>query len=592
MKTRFYILLLFLVEFSIVLCASNPLYVFQQDSVTYVVRDAFTDGTDLLPSYDVQIDGIYYNLYYNMDGSIFSAEVTNGEYPYSGNVIIPSSIIVNNQSCLVTGINSRAFTGDTILSIVIPPSISHIHSRTFWGCSLNSVVINSDSICQHKNMKYWFGPKNKIRKCIIGDNVTSIAKSFFEQCNYLQYVKIGQNIHTIHSNAFKACKSLDTVQVDNISTWCHINFENTEANPLHYSHKLFVQNTPLTKLVLSNDIQNVTNYAFQDCNSLECIYVNDSIDSIETMAFANCTQLKNIHFSKGVRYIGDKAFVNCAQLKRIHLSGNVQYIGNDVFANCTQLKNVHFPKNVQDIGKDIFKGCTNLPIKNGIRYADSYLVHLIDTNKSDIRIASKTRYIGEYAFLHAHNILSLSIHRRIRLIGEHAFSNIPNIIISNRKLAENKGALAINGYVEGDLVYADSSKIEFLGCNRNVISVSLPNTVVSIGHRAFASCQELTSVTIPESVLKIGSRAFLQCKSLTMIVFPSSLEHLDEINFLGCDKLQYIRFLGTTPPKYHSVYLSNNLRQILLYVPIGSKKVYEENSAWKCFSEIIEDSKK
>ncbi|MCI7571569.1 MAG: leucine-rich repeat domain-containing protein, partial [Bacteroidales bacterium] len=53
---------------------------------------------------------------------------------------------------------------------------------------------------------------------------------------------------------------------------------------------------------------------------------------------------------------------------------------------------------------------------------------------------------------------------------------------------------------------------------RGLTSVTLPNSVTSIGDYAFSNCSGLTSVTIPNSVTSIGKRAFYECIGLTSIV--------------------------------------------------------------------------
>ena len=45
-------------------------------------------------------------------------------------------------------------------------------------------------------------------------------------------------------------------------------------------------------------------------------------------------------------------------------------------------------------------------------------------------------------------------------------------------------------------------------------SVTIPNSVTSIGNSAFSNCNSLTSVTIPNSVTSIGEYVFSNCSSL------------------------------------------------------------------------------
>ena len=57
----------------------------------------------------------------------------------------------------------------------------------------------------------------------------------------------------------------------------------------------------------------------------------------------------------------------------------------------------------------------------------------------------------------------------------------------------------------------------FSGCN-SLISITIPDSVTSIGDEAFSDCTSLTSITIPDSVTSIGDRAFYGCYSLTVTV--------------------------------------------------------------------------
>ena len=73
-------------------------------------------------------------------------------------------------------------------------------------------------------------------------------------------------------------------------------------------------------------------------------------------------------------------------------------------------------------------------------------------------------------------------------------------------------------------------------CNK-LTSVTIPDSVTTIGEYAFSNCESLTSVTIPDSVTTIGEWAYYYCESLTSVTIGSSVTAIGDSAFLCCSKL-------------------------------------------------------
>ena len=73
-----------------------------------------------------------------------------------------------------------------------------------------------------------------------------------------------------------------------------------------------------------------------------------------------------------------------------------------------------------------------------------------------------------------------------------------------------------------------------------IVSITIPNSVTSIGDSAFNKCSKLTSITIPNSVTSIGASAFYNCNKLTSITIPNSVTSIGEMAFDNCSKLTSI----------------------------------------------------
>lgn len=146
----------------------------------------------------------------------------------------------------------------------------------------------------------------------------------------------------------------------------------------------------------------------------------------------------------------------------------------------------------------------------------------------------------------------------------------------------------------------------------DILTLTIPETVTTIGDHAFAKMKTLEVIRLPQGLKEIASDTFSNCISLEEINFPEGLETLNEFACCNCTSLKSVSFgskikhiqyqafdatclqsisiNATTPPELDSNTLNTpNITRnglIKVHIPAGTKALYEE--AWKTELEAIE----
>ena len=108
---------------------------------------------------------------------------------------------------------------------------------------------------------------------------------------------------------------------------------------------------------------------------------------------------------------------------------------------------------------------------------------------------------------------------------------------------------------------------------------------------AFSQCSGLTSVTIPNSVTSIGEKAFRDCSGLTSITIPNSVTSIGDYAFFDCSDLTSIISDINNPfviPE--NVFSSETYTKATLTVPYGTKTKYQSTNYWNEFAKIVEST--
>lgn len=79
----------------------------------------------------------------------------------------------------------------------------------------------------------------------------------------------------------------------------------------------------------------------------------------------------------------------------------------------------------------------------------------------------------------------------------------------------------------------------FQGC-QTLVSIALPDGIVSVGEKAFYLCDALRNVELPKNLNSLGDGAFWLCETLEEISLPDGLVEIAPFTFWGCKKLTSI----------------------------------------------------
>ena len=118
--------------------------------------------------------------------------------------------------------------------------------------------------------------------------------------------------------------------------------------------------------------------------------------------------------------------------------------------------------------------------------------------------------------------------------------------------------------------------------------------MTNIGKMAFANCSGLTSIVIPNSVEKIGDGAFYECSNITSVTIGSSVTEIGKRAFYWWAKnITIISLIEKPfgvdgPNSANSPFGPTTYKNSTLYVPIGTKQLYQYSRGWRDFQNIVE----
>ena len=266
---------------------------------------------------------------------------------YSGNVVIPQSVVYYGSTYSVTSISSEAFYYcSDLTSVTIPGSVTSIGDVAFYGCNgLTSVTISNGVTSIGYSA---FSECSGLTTVNIPNSVTSIGYSAFKNCSGLTSVTIPASVTSIGSEAFYNCNSLTSVTIPGSVTTI--------------GESTFYHCSSLTSVTIPGSVTTIGKSAFYNCSSLTSVTIPGSVTSIGDYAFSSCTGLTSVTIPNSVTSIGESAFYYCSSLTSVTIPTGVTTIGQSAFSRCSSLTSVTIPGSVTSIGSYAFSGCISITL--------------------------------------------------------------------------------------------------------------------------------------------------------------------------------------------------------------------------------------
>ena len=468
-------------------------------------------------SHGVEIDGIEYSLNTNKTASV--VERKNSQ-KYSGDIVIPETIIYNDVEYAVTSVSF--YGSDELVSLSLPKTVEVLGDEAMRGCSsLRSITI---------------------------PGVKTIGKIAFFGCSSLESITFGEGISSFGQGAFTNCNKLKSVYVPDLNTWLHVNCSYLSA-PLENGADLYINGEKLINLVIPDNITSINSFNFYYCTSIEEITIQGPL-TIKEDAFSHCVNLRKLTINADCT-LDQGCFSNCTNLQDVILNAPVDYSWSAVyyhnypFAYCDNIKYVQLSSNLVEEDAGIQRVYNGAGYYNYKDYEVGYISDLFPTVE-ELWLSEDTKCIGCGKFAGCDSLKGIHIPASISEIGNDAFSgcrNLKKVVISNIesfcqiKLGKryyysgswrDEDATCANPLMYGADLYVNEEL---------VTNLVIPNSITSIEWYAFNGCNSIEKLTIPEGVEKIGDYAFKYCKNLKSVSLPNSLTTFGRSVFWDCDKL-------------------------------------------------------
>lgn len=461
---------------------------------------------------------------------------------------------IDLTNCIgLTTIENNGFAASGITQIQLPNSLRMIKSNAFEASNLTSITIpdsvigNGDATGNSGIGELAFWNCHSLKSVSIPKGISRLNEGVFKGCSSLESVEIrdaaNSILESVEKEAFSGCYSLENT-----------NFLNGLKLLKEIKERAFAYDIKdnLSEVLTRKDIYgNVLYYG-----GLTSISLPDCVTTVDKTAFEYQYNVENITLGNGITELQESIFSGFVNLRHIKLPDRLVFIGDKAFNKCIMLNEIDFPNTLQTIGESAFESCGTASTISNIGYdlyyvastkiydqrpdgnstAGEYLIYTKDneynqkivekviepdammTEKEYTTAGNPAGYeacyvVAEKRYVNANEVYTSSGIAKTRYFcygydkEQGVISAVENIYSDSEDAKQGVSLVPKSGYTGYYVRNNVSNRLNvrnYLG----LTSLTLPNSVTTIGKRAFANCYTLEEIIISEQIEEISDGAF------------------------------------------------------------------------------------
>ncbi|MCH5199031.1 MAG: leucine-rich repeat protein [Oscillospiraceae bacterium] len=391
---------------------------------------------------------------------------------------------------------------------------------------------------------------NRVTKVIVGEGITHLADYAFAYCQNLTDVVLPSTLETTGCFAFEydfALVNIDFGGTKVIGKSSFYNCSNLKSVEIpgtveKIQYDAFAH-AGLSEIIFHEGLREIADGAFSYMWYAASIDLPDSLETIGNRAFYNCIRLKTVNLGSGVKTVGGSAFADCQQLTgEIVFPDSCIFVGEGAFSN-TAITAFDIGAGVTNFGTstgmlslkriEVSEENSVYASYDGVLYTKGY------TKLIQVPAISVLNIPSDFAMQDGNFLQGWSMITYINIPEENEnYKSVDGIVYTK----DGSVLVVCPRGIEGRVTVVDGTKVigksSFYNCS-NIKSVEIPGTVEKIQYDAFAHAG-LSEIIFHEGLREIADGAFSYMWYAASIDLPDSLETIGNRAFYNCIRLKTV----------------------------------------------------